>query len=280
MLKRIWLWIADCFRIHEDKALHKNKSFWFAIFFPMFWIGLIFLALTMELQNEGLFNPRITSDALNGFVKFYAFPITLLTLPLTFAVMVNRFHSSKQKAKSNNLVERNNIANNYFSHFDSFKNYCEELEKKHSKINTEFNAQILYQSIFINSNITNFNPKVSKSQINSLISRFLNEIELYKVHIETIGYEFKETRTVNQYKLIFDKFEGVKVSFVINNDHQFYNSLIELVSIFYDMFIFQGVLFGKKASHYFQKEVTLIIDQNFTTFTNPTNGSPVYHFNH
>ncbi|MCQ8881449.1 hypothetical protein NQS96_06470 [Pseudoalteromonas shioyasakiensis] len=263
MIKKLWEWILDLVRIHEDKALHRNKSFWFAIGFPLFWIALIFWVLTVELQKSGNFDPRITSAALNGFVKFYAFPITLLTLPLTFAIMINRFHSSKQKAKSNHLVEVNNIANNYFSHFDSFKEYTKEVEKMHKDVGLEIYAQRLYQVIFINSNMSNFNPKVTNKHVDSLVGLMLYELYLYKEHIDTNGYDLVEDRIIKRYRINFQLFEGIKFDHAINGDDDFYNYLDKLASIYYDIFMFQGVLCGDKIANYLQERFALEIESSF-----------------
>lgn len=276
MLKKIWLWIAGCFRIHEEKALHKNKSFWFAIFFPMFWIGLIFLALTMELQNKGLFNPRITSDALNGFVKFYAFPITLLTLPLTFAVMVNRFHSSKQKAKSNELVERNNESNNYFNHYKYFAEHCESVTKRFGNEKLNVKPEFLYKILFPDSSIQSFNATVPPYIVDDILKVFDLNIDKLRTHLdlyetERVKNEYDENGVLvsngldylkKEFKYCFE-IDGLKHQAHISLEKKMYSSMKTTLEVLVMLLSFHGIANYKEVTDNLSNRFHVLVMRRF-----------------
>ncbi|MDC9518748.1 MULTISPECIES: hypothetical protein [unclassified Pseudoalteromonas] len=122
-INRILKWLGECFKVEEDKALHENKLFWIVVLIPLFFIIWISWILTTELITKSIYSPHISAESLAGFVNYYAFPIALLTVPLTLAVMINRFHSSKQKAKSNRLVEQNNESPRVCQRLNNLRNW-------------------------------------------------------------------------------------------------------------------------------------------------------------
>ncbi|MEM5546989.1 hypothetical protein [Pseudoalteromonas fuliginea] len=164
MSKRVTNWFITHIPVEEDLGLHENKAFRRWIGYPLLFIFLLVIAITWDLYETGVYSFNksflINSATLNDFAKFYAFPIAALAVPLTFGVMFNRFHSSKQKAKSNRLVENNNTANNFYTHYKYFREHCELVIEKQS---IEINIDIFYNFIFPEANVNKFsthlNPK-------------------------------------------------------------------------------------------------------------------------
>ena len=176
--------LGECFKVEEDKALHENKLFWVVVLVPLFFIVWISWRLTAELITKGLYNPHVSSESLASFVNYYAFPIALLTVPLTLAVMINRFHSSKQKAKSNRLVEQNNSANNFFNHYKYFVEHCEALKKRHPESSFNLSPELLYKILFPSSSVSNFTTELNSNFIKDVSVKFNSVIELYTEHVE------------------------------------------------------------------------------------------------
>lgn len=260
MFFKVLKWIVnDWFKVQEDRALHENKLFWLVVLVPLAFIGWVFWKLTELLKTEGLYNPIINAESLAGFVNYYAFPIALLTLPLTLALMINRFHSSKQKAKSNRLVEKNNTANNYFSHFNSFKEYCEQLEVIHENKSLKIFPQRLYQFIFFNSNLTNFEPEVSEQLIQTIISSIKDEIFLFEEHIA----DNKKDNNYGEYDRSESLFEGLDFHCQITSDGQLYEYFETLSNIYYDIFMFQGILNNNYIRSKFQEAFEPLIQEKF-----------------
>jgi len=172
MVNKILKWFEECFKVQEDKALHENKLFWLVVLSPLVFIAWVFWRLTSELMTKGLYNPHISAESLAGFVSYYAFPIALLTVPLTLAVMINRFHSSKQKAKSNRLVEQNNTANNFFNHYKYFCDHCEAIRQRYSNEVLVLKPEVLYKKLFIHSSINNLNAELNLD----FIQHYFNEL--------------------------------------------------------------------------------------------------------
>lgn len=176
-----WL-IKDWFKVQEDIALHENRLFWLVVLAPLFFITWLFWRLTEELITKGLYNPHVSAESLAGFVSYYAFPIALLTVPLTLAVMINRFHSSKQKAKSNRLVEQNNTANNFFNHYKYFCDHCEAIRQRYSKGVLVLKPEVLYKKLFIHSSINNLNAELNLDFIQHYFNELLPIGQSFKNH--------------------------------------------------------------------------------------------------
>lgn len=175
--------------VEEDIGLHENKAFIRWIGYPLLVILVVVIAVTWNLFEAGVysFNKEfeVSFVTLNDFAKYYAFPIASLTVPLTLGVMFNRFHSSKQKAKSNRLVEVNNTANNYFSHFQHFKTYIQNIENK-DDLNT-FQIEMhstpsLYKAFLINSTLKNNNFDIPKI----VADDFINELKKKYSHTKNM----------------------------------------------------------------------------------------------
>ncbi|WP_063705165.1 hypothetical protein [Pseudoalteromonas gelatinilytica] len=198
MLKKFWDWILDFIRIDEDIALHENRIFWIVVLVPFGFIFWLFFSLTQDLIIDGLFNPHVSSESLASFINYYAFPITLLTIPVTLAVMINRFHSSKQKAKSNRLVEQNNMANNFYNHYKYFFEHCEAINARFASSEITIKPEVLYKKMFphssINKNVNEVDISIIDEAFKSYVSNFYNFIK----HEKNVGLNGVFTKT-NEY---------------------------------------------------------------------------------
>ncbi|MFU2508870.1 hypothetical protein [Pseudoalteromonas sp. ASV78] len=223
-VNKILSWLGECFKVEEDKALHENKLFWVVVLVPLFFITWISWRLSEELITKGLYNPHVSAESLASFVNYYAFPIALLTVPLTLAVMINRFHSSKQKAKTNRLIEQNNTANNFYTHYKYFREHCESIIEKQS---IEIDIDIFYNFIFPEANVSRFsthlNPKfieLLEKELEKLNQRYQKYSELpyedpYKGKMYRASTPFK-----GELKAFSHKFEfyGLVKGIYINKD--------------------------------------------------------------
>ena len=192
-LVKTWNSLKNIFRyffgIHEDKALHKNWIFWIAVLVPLGIICWLMYTLTQDLIADGLYNPHVSSDSLASFLNYYAFPITLLTLPLTLGVMFNRFHSSKQKAKSNRLVEQNNMANNFYNHYKYFSEHCEAINTRFESSLVTIKPEVLYKQMFPHSSVNKSENEIDISIITDAFKSYMSNIDSFVKHIESVGLE-------------------------------------------------------------------------------------------
>lgn len=261
------------FGIHEDKALHQNRIFWIVVLVPLSIICWLVYTLTQDLIADGVFNPHVSSESLASFVNYYAFPITMLTVPLTLAVMINRFHSSKQKAKSNQLVEQNNSANNFFNHYNYFSEHCEKIEKQFSWLSVNVAPQLLYRNLFPKSSVTNFTTNIEKTFIDEYVVKLEDAIDSFNVHIKnTEGEEVEQvfnrgtstessTTTcflINPYTSKFN-FDGIVFEKEIKNKEEFINCCRNQFDLIFMIFCFNGVSNFNEVSNYLHQKFTSTI---------------------
>ncbi|WP_064435420.1 hypothetical protein [Pseudoalteromonas neustonica] len=240
MIKRFVEWFNECMPVEESVGLHENKAFRRWVGYPLLIILLLFIAITWDLYNAGVYSFSksflINSTTLNGFAKFYAFPIAALAVPLTFGVMFNRFHSSKQKAKSNQLIEQNNSANIYFSHFAYFSEYTKEIDNKDEVLKKgtfkiDLSAQLAYRRIFTNSTISNSDFNIPKSVVDELVDELSKEfLSFNKYVIDAYNGPY------------FSNFEieGFKPTRAVNNKESFKNMVKSYFHVYQELFKFQG----------------------------------------
>lgn len=230
--------ITKPFRIEEDKALHKNCSFWVVLIVPMVVIIWLSWKLLLELLNSNRIISSVSSDNLQFIVHFFAVPITCLTIPVTLTIMVNRFHSSKQKAKSNQLIEVNNAANNYFNHFDKFKEFVKTLESS----NISINPYITYRLIFSESHINKFDIKVCPYKVRTIINELKDVVEYYERYCLDEGYTNKSKREIEKSLTFPNIIEGIHYkSQRYNSDPSLFRILQSQRELVLALLSFQGV---------------------------------------
>lgn len=251
-------WLIEHLPVEEDIALHENSSFHKWVGYPLLLIFIFAIFITYNLFQEDIysFNKEllITTETLSDFVKFYAFPITALTIPLTLGVMFNRFHSSKQKAKSNRLIEQNNLVNNYFSHFSNFSNYTDSLEVKFKHIGLKLSAQSLHRIIFQDCSLLNFEASIQKESIDTIIASIFDEVDKYIVRISENGYYTINSELIN----------GIELPYSVRNDSQVHSYLHEMRSIIISIINYQGAINSIEIGKYFIKKYQKNIKKYFT----------------
>ncbi|XQF92103.1 hypothetical protein ACOBV9_11305 [Pseudoalteromonas espejiana] len=90
----------------------------------------------------------LSQPDISAFIKYYSFPISLLSLSIVFGVMVARFHSSKQKAKSNSIIEANNAVNIFYKNHDEFHKYTERLLIPDGSVFSSIDSVECYRFLF------------------------------------------------------------------------------------------------------------------------------------
>lgn len=144
-------WFKKIIAIDETVGLHKNHSFRLAIFLPVLLSAIFITIFSIQLAIDGQFKLSITQPNVTAFIRYFTFPISLLSLSIFFGVMVARFHSSKQKAKSNEITERNNSVNYFYKTHEEFEKYCKKLvESKECKFSS-LRSDICYSALFCES---------------------------------------------------------------------------------------------------------------------------------
>lgn len=113
--------------IDETVGLHENCSFWLAILLPVAVCLFLMGCFYYQLYQEGGGSFNFTQPGIAVFIKYFSFPISLLSLSIVFGVMVARFHSSKQRAISNEVALKNNAINYFYKTHEEFDKYCNKL---------------------------------------------------------------------------------------------------------------------------------------------------------
>ncbi|MUH73629.1 hypothetical protein [Psychrosphaera haliotis] len=115
-LKTFW-------EINRNKPLHKHYIFWAPILLFVPW------ALILSFPTWCLCWPNTANY--DEILKTQGFPIFIASLAVPFTVVINRFHSSYQRAESNRLMLQNMTFNQYFEHRMHFFTYLESLKFRH-----------------------------------------------------------------------------------------------------------------------------------------------------
>lgn len=253
-------WFIKHMPVQEDIGLHENKAFIRWIGYPLLAILVVVIAVTWNLFETGIYSFdkefEISFVTLNDFAKYYAFPIASLTVPLTFGVMFNRFHSSKQKAKSNLLVEQNNSANNFFNHYKYFAEFCESLSNDFFNKKENIGPEILYKKLFPEASVVHFTTNANEKCIDDIISAFHNTLEEYKNHLlntelktvsslqETAYFQEVETIDVNLLKEPFKfqfKCNGIYYEEFISSPSNFSGTLQRIRNLIFMLLHFNGI---------------------------------------
>lgn len=169
--------------IDETVGLHENCSFWLAILLPvavcLFFMGCFYYQLYQE--GGGSFN--FTQPGIAVFIKYFSFPISLLSLSIVFGVMVTRFHSSKQRAVSNDAALRNNAVNYFYKTHEEFEKYCAKITSvKDNNINIS-RADACYAMLFSESKPYSPSLLVSESFFRSIRSIYCIYIDNFQKHL-------------------------------------------------------------------------------------------------
>ncbi|MCG9708225.1 hypothetical protein L1D46_05345 [Pseudoalteromonas sp. Isolate3] len=167
------------FSIDESVGLHKNYSFRLAILLPVAISVILIIIFTVQLALKGQFWFSFSQPGVTAFVKYFTFPISLLSLSIVFGVMVARFHSSKQKAKSNEITERNNSVNYFYKTHEEFEKFCMKLISSTDNGFKGIKANICYEAMFDSSS-----PKAPSLFVGD---NFFRSIEsYYSVYIDNL----------------------------------------------------------------------------------------------
>lgn len=244
-------WFIKHMPVEEDVGLHENKAFIRWIGYPLLAILVMVIAVTWNLFETGIysFNKEFEMSfvTLNDFAKYYAFPIASLTVPLTFGVMFNRFHSSKQKAKSNRLVEQNNSANNFFNHYKYFTEYCEKVQERYVNRGLKIKPEVCYKSLFRESSVENFITSVDIEFIKHYFISLTDEMSKYKDIVRKEGYvnssklSFMSERFIKGDYVFTLSINGIYLSYPANNDLDLYLVVNESIDILITMLNFNGI---------------------------------------
>lgn len=244
-------WFIKHMPVEEDIGLHENKAFIRWVGYPLLAILGMVIAVTWNLFEAGIYSYNkefeVSFVTLNDFAKYYAFPIASLTVPLTFGVMFNRFHSSKQKAKSNRLVEQNNSANNFFNHYKYFTEYCEKVQERYVNRGLKIKPEVCYKSLFRESSVENFITSVDIEFIKHYFISLTDEMSKYKDIVRKEGYvnssklSFMSERFIKGDYVFTLSINGIYLSYPANNDLDLYLVVNESIDILITMLNFNGI---------------------------------------
>jgi len=270
-------WFIKHMPVEEDIGLHENKAFIRWIGYPLLAIFVMVIAVTWNLFESGVysFNKEfeISFVTLNDFAKYYAFPIASLTVPLTFGVLFNRFHSSKQKAKSNRLVEQNNSANNFFNHCKYFSEHCEKIQTRFKWLEVKIAPEILYRNLFPKSSVTNFTTDIEMTFIDEYIIKLEDAIDSFNFQLQNTGTEeveqtsnrgtsaelSTETSTLIESYLSKFNFKGIVFDRKIETEEEFIDCCRNQFDLIFMIFCFNGASNLTEVSNYLSQKFTSTI---------------------
>lgn len=134
--------LAQGVSINPDKPLHSHFLFWLPI--------LIFIPLAIVLLFPAWCLCWPSPDKYSAIVEFLRLPTFVASLAIPFTVAIGRFHGSAQRAKSNQLTEKNMTFNHYFDHRGHFYQFLEKIKlpEPYNHFVTISEPSILYELTF------------------------------------------------------------------------------------------------------------------------------------
>ena len=166
--------------------------------------------------------------------------------------MVARFHSSKQKAKSNKITERNNSVNYFYKTHEEFEKFCAKLVSSREYSLKSIRADTLYSVFFSSSSPTAPSLMVSDSfnrAVNSFYSVYVNNLIEY---LDSDDFNAAQQRTSRGIGLRYDfsdglhtklKMLGLKIEWIgcLNDLSKVENELLKFYDSIYELFAFPGL---------------------------------------
>lgn len=169
--------------IDETVGLHENCSFWLAILLPIAVCLCLMGCFYYQLYQEGGGSFNFTQPGAAAFIKYFSFPISLLSLSIVFGVMVARFHSSKQRAVSNDAAIRNNAVNYFYKTHEEFEKYCAKITNMKDNNIKISRADACYAMLFSESNPYSPSLLVSESFFRNIRSVYCIYIDNFQRHL-------------------------------------------------------------------------------------------------
>jgi hypothetical protein len=158
------------FTMNADKPLHHNFIFWLPI------IIFVPLGLLLSFPMWCLCIPSVTDY--NAILEALGLPIFIASLSLPFTIAIGRFHGSAQRAKANQLAEKNMAFNHYFDHRNHFFKFTSEMKlpKPFCNFVTIEEPSKLYEIIFPMNKIDNQNMSAPKDVVTNAITAKITSI--------------------------------------------------------------------------------------------------------
>ena len=163
-LKTLW-------EINPSKPLHRHSIFWAPILVFVPW------ALTLSYPTWCLCWPNTVEY--DEILKTQGFPIFIASLAVPFTVIINRFHSSYQRAESNRLMLKNMTFNQYFEHRSHFFSHLENLNLKTPYANFVIikEPDLLYKIVFPLNKIDHQDMSAPNEVVTSKIRNYIDEVQ-------------------------------------------------------------------------------------------------------
>lgn len=114
-------WIS----VNGEVALHKNIIFWLATISPLILATLLAYPLTDNLILE------LSAKGYSNFIAIFNLPLWVASASLVFGVVVNRLHSSEQRAATLRLNIFQNHFSNHLNHRDHFQKYLKPISESY-----------------------------------------------------------------------------------------------------------------------------------------------------
>jgi hypothetical protein len=158
------LYFRDIFTMNADKPLHHNFVFWLPI------IIFVPLGLLLSFPMWCLCIP--SAENYKAILEALGLPVFVASLSLPFTIAIGRFHGSAQRAKANQLAEKNMAFNHYFDHRNHFFKFISEMKlpKPFCDFVTIEQPSNLYAIIFPLNKIDNQNMSAQKDVVTDAIA--------------------------------------------------------------------------------------------------------------
>jgi hypothetical protein len=179
--------------INPSKPLHHHGIFWLPI--------LVFIPLALLLSFPTWCFCWPTPENYEAILKAQSFPVFIASLAIPFTVVINRFHSSSQRAEANRLALQNMTFNQYFDHRTQFYKFTESVSLGEPFCNfiTINNPDALYTIIFPLNKIDHQNMSAPSDEVSAIIKR---RIHYLSKHLNHIIKEYVKNGRVNNFDSI------------------------------------------------------------------------------
>jgi len=154
------------FCVNGSVALHKNIIFWVTTLSPLVFAMILAHPLTVGQTLE------LSVNGYANFITIFNLPLWVASASLVLGVLVNRFHSSEQRAATLMLSMRQNNFSNYLNHRDHFQKYLKPISES---LGIDVDPFKIYGIVFSSSTPANVDISLSDGVYDYYAAKFESE---------------------------------------------------------------------------------------------------------
>ncbi|WP_320151027.1 hypothetical protein [uncultured Tolumonas sp.] len=162
LIQKLNKWLS----VNGSVALHKNRIFLVATLSPLVLAIILAYPLTENLTID------LSVDGYANFITIFNLPLWIASASLVLGVVVNRFHSSEQRAATLMLSVGQNHFSNYLNHRDHFQKYLKPISEN---LGIDVDPFKIYGIIFSSSTPSNADISLSEGVYDYFAEKFESE---------------------------------------------------------------------------------------------------------